>query len=464
MAGCAIEEPHRRRGKTGDERGPLTPIRRWLHAWLAFGIVMLMLASVDAHAARRPPASYKVDIEATPRSLRKLLEAHLDVARFAKRPDISDDQFEFLITATPQQVRDLAATQGYFSPVVRTDVRTVDDQKRVTVSVDPGPQTLITSISLSFRGPVLTEDPAQENAARFAFSLHEGDPFSQGDWDDAKNASLKALQSRRYLGAKIYHSEARIDPRTHEAKLSVTYESGPTFTMGKLDVSGTRRYPEQIVDNVNPISEGDIYDVQRIAELQRQLQNTPYYASVAIDVDSDPAKPVETPMHVKVSEYPYNSIRGGVGYSTDNGPLIQGSYSYLDTFGKAWPFTVEGRIDQIQQYGQIQLAMPPGREVEARRFYADTLGIPEVPKPPELAKRGGCWFERGTLKVHLGVEADFHAAKKAHPAFIVEDLDALMRALTAGGYKMKIDEPLEGYTRIYADDPFGNRIELMEPK
>lgn len=360
LAGCAIEEPHRRRGKTGDERGPLTPIRRWLHAWLAFGIVMLMLASVDAHAARRPPASYKVDIEATPRSLRKLLEAHLDVARFAKRPDISDDQFEFLITATPQQVRDLAATQGYFSPVVRTDARTVDDQKRVTVSVDPGPQTLITSISLSFRGPVLTEDPAQENAARFAFSLHEGDPFSQGDWDDAKNASLKALQSRRYLGAKIYHSEARIDPRTHEAKLSVTYESGATFTMGKLDVSGTRRYPEQIVDNVNPISEGDIYDVQRIAELQRQLQNTPYYASVAIDVDSDPAKPVETPMHVKVSEYPYNSIRGGVGYSTDNGPLIQGSYSYLDTFGKAWPFTVDGRIDQIQQYGQIQLAMPPG--------------------------------------------------------------------------------------------------------
>nr|WP_244306403.1 autotransporter assembly complex family protein [Paraburkholderia lacunae] len=320
---------------------------------------MLTLAAAEAHAARAN-ASYKVDIEASPRSLRKLLETHLDIARFAKRADISDDQFEFLIAATPQQVRDLTATQGYFTTVVRTDVRTVDGKKRVTVSVDPGPQTTIESISLSFRGPVLTEDPAQENAARFAFSLHEGDPFSQGDWDNAKNASLKALQARRYLGAKIYHSEARIDPRTHESRLSVTYDSGPTFTMGKLDVSGTRRYPEQIVDNVNPISVGDIYDVQRVTELQRQLQNTPYYASVAIDVDNDPAKPAETPLHVKVSEYPYNSIRGGVGYSTDNGPLIQGAYSYLDTFGKAWPFTIDGRIDQVQQYGQIQLAMPPG--------------------------------------------------------------------------------------------------------
>lgn len=361
MAGCAIEKPHPRRGETGLGRGHMASFRRWLRAWLAFGIVMSMLAVTDAHAARRAAASYKVEIEATPRSLRKLLEEHLDIARFAKRPDISDDQFQFLITATPQQVRDLASTQGYFTPVVRTDVRTVDDKKRVTVSVDPGPLTTISSISISFRGAVLTEDPAQENTARFAFSLHEGDPFSQGGWDDAKNAALKALQARRYLGAKIYHSEARVDPRTHEATLSVTYESGPTFTMGKLDVSGTRRYPEQIVDNVNPISVGDIYDVQRVAELQRQLQNTPYYASVAIDVDSDPAKPLETPMHVKVSEYPYNSVRGGVGYSTDNGPLIQGAYSYLDTFGKAWPFTIEGRVDQNQQYGQIQLAMPPGR-------------------------------------------------------------------------------------------------------
>jgi catechol 2,3-dioxygenase-like lactoylglutathione lyase family enzyme len=118
---------------------------------------------------------------------------------------------------------------------------------------------------------------------------------------------------------------------------------------------------------------------------------------------------------------------------------------------------------RIAAIDHVQLAMPPGREAEARKFYSGTLGIPEVPKPPELARRGGCWFERGGLKVHLGVEADFRAAKKAHPAFLVEDLASLMKALAAGGYAMQTDEPLEGYTRIYADDPFGNRIELMEP-
>ncbi len=358
MAGCAIEPSRVQHGKPAARRGRLArhaPRAAWLlRAWLTLGAVWLAFAAGEARAA------YKVDIQASPRAVRKLLEEHLDIARFAKRDDVSDDQFGFLVTATPQQVRDLTATAGYFSPVVRTDVRTVDGKKRVTVSVDPGPQTTISSVTLSFNGPVLTEDPAQENATRFAFSLHEGDPFSQGGWDDAKSASLRALQARRYVAAKITQSQARIDPRTHQAKLSVTFDSGPTFTMGKLEVVGTERYPAKIVDNVNPISVGAIYDVQRVAELQRQLQNTPYYASVAIDVGNDPAKPLETPVRVKVSEYPYNSIRGGVGYATDTGPQVQGNYSYLNTFGAAYPFTVSGRIDQIEQFGQIQLSMPPG--------------------------------------------------------------------------------------------------------
>nr|WP_232490605.1 autotransporter assembly complex family protein [Burkholderia ubonensis] len=319
-----------------------------------------MLAGCLAALAALPAwAKYDVEIDA-PRAVRKLLKSHLDIARFAKRDDVSDDQFDFLVTATPQQVRDLTATEGYFSPVVRTDVRTRDGKRSVQIAVDPGPQTVVSSVDLTFNGPVGSEDPKQEAATRFAFSLKTGEPFTQAGWDAAKGAALRQLQSRRYLGAKITASEARVDPRTQRATLAVTFDSGPTFTIGKVDVEGVRRYPEKIVTNVNPLSEGEIYDVQRITELQRQLQNTPYYASVAIDVGNDTEKPDKTPVHVKVSEYPYNSVRGGVGYATDTGPHIQGAYTYLDTFGAAWPLTVSGRLDQIQQYGQVQLSMPPG--------------------------------------------------------------------------------------------------------
>ena len=112
----------------------------------------------------------------------------------------------------------------------------------------------------------------------------------------------------------------------------------------------------------------------------------------------------------------------------------------------------------------VQLAMPAGGEAAARAFYEGVLGIPEQPKPPHLAARGGCWFERGALKVHLGVEKDFQPARKAHPAFLVEDLSGLAAALRAGGFEPRADEPLEGYDRLYVSDPFGNRLELMEVK
>jgi catechol 2,3-dioxygenase-like lactoylglutathione lyase family enzyme len=112
----------------------------------------------------------------------------------------------------------------------------------------------------------------------------------------------------------------------------------------------------------------------------------------------------------------------------------------------------------------VQLAMPAGRESEARAFYQEILGIPEVPKPPSLNERGGCWFVQGDLKIHLGVDPDFRPARKAHPALIVRDLKALKEKLIELAHPFRVDEELEGYHRIYVDDPFGNRIELMEPR
>ena len=118
---------------------------------------------------------------------------------------------------------------------------------------------------------------------------------------------------------------------------------------------------------------------------------------------------------------------------------------------------------RIHGFDHVQLAMPAGQEALAREFYSGTLGLAEVPKPANLARRGGAWFEGGTLRVHLGVEADFRPARKAHPAFLVRQLDALTLHLQRAGVTVVTDEPLEGYNRIYVSDPFGNRIELLEP-
>jgi catechol 2,3-dioxygenase-like lactoylglutathione lyase family enzyme len=111
----------------------------------------------------------------------------------------------------------------------------------------------------------------------------------------------------------------------------------------------------------------------------------------------------------------------------------------------------------------VQLAMPAGGEDRARAFYRDVLGVPEKPKP-DVAGRGGCWFESDQVKIHLGVDKDFRAATKAHPGLLVHGLPAIIEACRARGFQVATDEPLEGYDRVYVNDPFGNRLELMERK
>jgi catechol 2,3-dioxygenase-like lactoylglutathione lyase family enzyme len=109
----------------------------------------------------------------------------------------------------------------------------------------------------------------------------------------------------------------------------------------------------------------------------------------------------------------------------------------------------------------VQLAIPRGGETAARRFYGDLLGLTEVPRPPATAARGGCWFESGEVRIHLGVEDDFRPARKAHPALRCRDYAALVARLTAAGIELRDAADLPGVTRCHVDDPFGNRIELV---
>jgi catechol 2,3-dioxygenase-like lactoylglutathione lyase family enzyme len=117
----------------------------------------------------------------------------------------------------------------------------------------------------------------------------------------------------------------------------------------------------------------------------------------------------------------------------------------------------------ITGFDHVQLAMPAGREAAARAFYAGLLGMTELPKPPMLAARGGCWFSSGAAVLHLGVEASFAPARKAHPALLVDDLDRLEAELTSAGCEcVRADGEIRGVRRFHTRDPFGNRVEFQQ--
>jgi hypothetical protein len=117
----------------------------------------------------------------------------------------------------------------------------------------------------------------------------------------------------------------------------------------------------------------------------------------------------------------------------------------------------------ITAVDHVQLAAPPGSEDRLRAYYAGVLGMTEIPKPPPLAARGGCWFQAGTVQLHLGIEEDFRPARKAHPGLLVTGIECYGARLAARGAPVHWDEHLPGFRRFYSEDPVGNRLEFLQP-
>ncbi len=195
-----------------------------------------------------------------------------------------------------------------------TDERTVDGKRRVDITVTPGPMTEVTSLSLNFKGPVLTEAPERERATRGAWTLREGSPFSQEAWGGreefgAQGAAGRALPRRTHHALRGAHQPG--DPTRRRSASSST--AARPLRSARCRSTAPGATPAWIITNVNPLNLGEIYTSARIDELQKQIQSTPYFASVALDVGNDPAHPDLTPIRLKVSEYPYQSMRTSLG-------------------------------------------------------------------------------------------------------------------------------------------------------
>lgn len=332
---------------------PAFPRRPALRPLLALAVLAACCAAWPAGAA-----SYRVELEA-PGFLSGLLTGNLDLFRYRERDDINPDQLNFMVSQAAENVARLAATEGYFSTSTTVEVDHGADPPAVRLKVEAGPRTRVTAVDVKVTGPAATEAPARVRRLARNWLLGEGEPFRQEKWDEAKENGLNALRERRYAAARIARSEAGIHPERQAAELSVTYDSGPAFTLGPLRITGTQRYPERIIENVNTLRVDEEYSADRLQTLQRAIQRTPYFSNVVVDIDKDPANAEQTPVEVQVTEFQTQRIRAGGGYTTDTGARLEARYSHFNTFGHAWVTDFQARLEQRRQLGSLELAMPP---------------------------------------------------------------------------------------------------------
>lgn len=303
---------------------------------------------------------YRIEIEA-PRAIADTLREGLNIVRWQRDPQMSAEQLRRLAEEAVRETRETAATEGYFSAQVQLSIDERAEPWVVQLKVELGERTQVGDIDIRFSGPAANDDEARAafDRVRQTWPLRRGQPFRQADWEAAKRRAVRELSAWRYAGARVADSRALIDPQTRRASLMVDLASGPPFKFGEIRVSGVKRYPDRLVENLSPFRPGDEFDRDKLLVYQRRLLESGYFVSVQADIDPEEGRPGASPVRVAVIEASTHHVEAGVGYSTDAGPRVELRYSNQDLFDRAWRFRTGLRMDEKIQNLQFDFDSPP---------------------------------------------------------------------------------------------------------
>ena len=272
-----------------------------------------------------------------------------------------------------QDITGILATEGYFSPQIRFETqpqRNPAQERQIGVLVERGARTVIENVSFGFEGAFAdavhsgeAKALQRQHQAREDWGLAVGQAFRESDWDDAKNGLLESFRSDRYASAKLKDTAVKVDADAASAQISVTLDSGPAFRLGAMQVKGLQRYPRWLLDRYDPPKEGESYSRTRLLDFQRSLQNSPYFASVAVQIESDPEKAEAVPVEVSLTERKARDLSFGAGYSSNTGFRGEIAYRDRDILNRAWDLRSAIRIEQKRQLGYADIYLPPSEQV-----------------------------------------------------------------------------------------------------
>ncbi|HEY2337756.1 MAG TPA: BamA/TamA family outer membrane protein [Burkholderiales bacterium] len=325
---------------------------------LLFALACVLLAAPAR--AQEAEVKYRLEIDA-PKELREALKTGLQLERWQADEQMSPELLRRLADEAVAEATQAAAAYGYFSARVSYTLDRDASPWLIALHVTPGERTAIAAVQLDFAGPAVSDPEAAKLLARVRreWTLRPGMPFTQEAWEDAKRDAVRRLSSWRYAAARIAASRADVDAGKHEARLSVTLESGPPFRVGALEVRGNKRYPDRVVANPNPTKPGDTYDRELLAIYAQRLMQTGYFASARADVEADPARAGDAPVRASVIEGSSQQVETGLSWNTDVGPRLELSYRDVDVRDSSWRWRNTLRLDKDTQEIRTDLDSPP---------------------------------------------------------------------------------------------------------
>ncbi|QEY23879.1 autotransporter assembly complex protein TamA [Neisseria animalis] len=395
---------------------------------------------------------YPVEIRTDNSEIKAMLEEHLPLITQQQEEELDKEQVGFLAEETPDNVKTILQTKGYFNS--RTEIS--DRGSSYRVDVTPGPRTKVDNVSVALLGDILAGDDLADyyKNAMGSWQQPVGGYFDQDGWSSSKTSVLSAVTRKKYPLAKLTRSQATIDPNNQTADLNVVVESDRPIYFGDFKISGTRRYPESVVKGLAKFKPGAPYDLDMLLDFQQALEQNGHYSGAVVQADFDNIEDDRVPVKVDVTEMKRHKLETGIRYDSEYGLGGRIGYDYYNLFDKGYIGSIVWDMDKYETTLAAGISQPRNNR---GNYWTSNIAYNRS-TTQNLEKRAlssGIWYvrERNGIDARLGMEFLIEDRKVPDTDYDLGRSHATM--LTASWKRQNIDTTLRPENGYYLDGKIG---------
>ena len=408
--------------------------------------------SEQAAKAGKLTPKFPVKIETKNSEVKSMLEEYLPLITQQQDEELDKEQVGFLAEETPDNVKTMLKTKGYFNGSVNVQ----DNGSSYTVAVNPGPRTKIDNVSVAILGDILSDNNLAEYYQKAMANWQQpvGEYFDQDGWSGSKTSVLSAVTRKKYPLAKLSNSQATVNPNNNTADLNVTVESNRPIYFGDFEITGTRRYPENVVAGLARFKPGAPYDLDLLLDFQQALEQNGHYSGASVQADFDRLQGDRVPVKVNVTEVKRHKLETGIRYDSEYGLGGRIGYDYYNLFNKGYIGSVVWDMDKYETTLAAGISQP--RNSEGKYWTTNTSYNRSTTQNLEKrALTSGIWRvrDRNGIESRLGIEFITEDRKVPDTNYDLGRSHATM--LTASWKRQNIETELRPENGYYLDGKIG---------
>ena len=408
--------------------------------------------SEQAAKAGKLTPKFPVKIETKNSEVKSMLEEYLPLITQQQDEELDKEQVGFLAEETPDNVKTMLKTKGYFNGSVNVQ----DNGSSYTVTVNPGPRTKIDNVSVAILGDILSDDNLAEYYQKAMLNWQQpvGEYFDQDGWSGSKTSVLSAVTRKKYPLAKLSNTQATVNPNNNTADLNVIVESNRPIYFGDFEITGTRRYPENVVAGLARFKPGAPYDLDLLLDFQQALEQNGHYSGASVQADFDRLQGDRVPVKVNVTEVKRHKLETGIRYDSEYGLGGRIGYDYYNLFNKGYIGSVVWDMDKYETTLAAGISQP--RNSEGKYWTTNTSYNRSTTQNLEKrALTSGIWRvrDRNGIESRLGIEFITEDRKVPDTNYDLGRSHATM--LTASWKRQNIETELRPENGYYLDGKVG---------